>query len=78
MSYRQIDCEQALWQLYVYLDRELGDDEQVAMRRHLESCRSCFSRMEFERRLKERLRGLRDEGPSKRVEDRIRKLLQRF
>lgn len=50
------DCEEALRKLATYLDRELPGPETARIRRHLETCRSCFSRAEFERRLKERIR----------------------
>ena len=49
-------CEEALQQLATFLDGELSPDESDQVQGHLEKCRSCFSRAEFERRLKERIR----------------------
>lgn len=78
MSRKQIDCEQAIKQLYVYLDRELGENEHLAIQQHLHTCKSCFSRMEFERRLKEKVGALRDEDATQSVEARIKGLLKSF
>lgn len=49
-------CEEALEKLATFLDGELDPKESAQVRRHLKTCRSCFSRAEFERRLKERIR----------------------
>ena len=50
-------CEEALRRLAAYLDDELDPSSREEVGRHLERCRSCYSRAEFERRLKERIRG---------------------
>jgi hypothetical protein len=56
----------------------LSDSEQDDVERHLRTCRSCYSRAEFESRLKQRLAALSgDDAPTK-ARDRIRKLIQGF
>lgn len=71
-------CEEALRSLAEYLDDELAGDVRQSVRRHLEVCRSCYSRAEFERRLKFELRKLgKDEVPVG-LEQRVRHLLQSF
>ena len=73
-----IGCEQALKRLLEFIDRELPDREHESVERHLRTCRSCFSRTEFESRLKQRLSALSgDDAPAK-SRDRIRKLIQGF
>ena len=52
MRKNQINCDQALRQVYAYLDQELGERERVAMQEHMRTCKGFFSRMEFERLLK--------------------------
>ena len=52
----QIDCEEAVRRLAEYLDRELSQASRAEMKVHLQRCRDCFSRAEFERRLKARIR----------------------
>jgi len=71
-------CEEALRSLAAYLDDELAGDVRQSVQRHLEFCRSCYSRAEFERRLKFELRKLgKDEVPVG-FEQRVRHLLQSF
>jgi anti-sigma factor (TIGR02949 family) len=71
-------CEEALRSLAAYLDDELAGDERQNVQRHLDVCRSCYSRAEFERRLKFELRKLgKDEVPVG-FEQRVRRLLQSF
>ena len=78
MSNKPIDCEQALKQVYEYLDHELGHHDHEVMQQHLSICKSCFSRVEFEQRLKEKVKALRDEQPSDSTSDRIKQLLKGF
>jgi mycothiol system anti-sigma-R factor len=53
---RQISCEEALESLLEYLDTELADERTHEIDRHLSTCRSCYSRLEFEKHLRSRLR----------------------
>lgn len=79
MTKHEIDCEEALRSLFDFLDHELDDEESDAMQRHLSTCRTCYSRANFERRLKDRLRELRhDDDPAVDAEERIKRLLQSF
>jgi len=80
MTKHEIDCEQALKQLFEYIDHELPESDRGAMQHHLHTCKSCFSRYEFERRLKEKVGGLRsdEDTVSSEVGDRIKKLLKSF
>lgn len=72
---KPIDCEQALAQVFEYIDHELDAYEREAMQRHLHACKSCFSRAEFERRLKQKLAGLR-ERPAPDAQARLAKLIK--
>lgn len=75
---RTIDCEEALRRLFDYLDAELAGEPQREMEHHLERCRSCFSRLEFEKRLKTYTAELGQEPASEELEQRIRALLDSF
>ena len=73
-----IGCEQALKRLLEFIDRELSDGERDSVDRHLRTCRSCFSRMEFESRLKQRLSALSTEDVPSTSRDRVRDLIKKF
>lgn len=78
MNQRRIDCEEALKQILAYIDRELGDEERAAMQGHLHTCKSCFSRMEFERLLKGKVGALREEAASPQLSARVKALLKSY
>ena len=71
----KMQCDDALRLLAQYLDRELSDGEHAEVERHLRTCRSCFSRAEFERRLKGELAALTAADVPTALQDRIRVLL---
>ena len=52
-----IGCLEAIEALYAYLDGEMREPEsRAALEHHLGHCRSCFSRLDLERRLTEHAR----------------------
>lgn len=75
---RTIDCERVLRLLFLYLDGELEVDERHDVEHHLEHCRSCFSRAEFERRLRSHLAELGRSPVAADFEGRIRSLIRHF
>ncbi|MFO1362243.1 MAG: zf-HC2 domain-containing protein [Burkholderiales bacterium] len=78
MTKQQIDCELALKQIFEYVDHELGEHEHAWLEQHLRTCKSCFSRMEFERRLKEKVGALREDELASPLGERIKSLLKSF
>ena len=78
MTKREIECEQALRQVFEYIDHVLDDTERAAMERHLHTCHSCYSRVEFEGRLKAKLGELKSDDADPTVRKRIKKLLESF
>jgi predicted anti-sigma-YlaC factor YlaD len=75
---KTVTCEEALRLLAEHLDGELDGAHQDAVEEHLARCRTCFSRAEFERRLKARLVTLRERAVETTFEHRIRALIGRF
>jgi anti-sigma factor (TIGR02949 family) len=71
-------CEEALKRLMEYIDGELPDEDHHAVERHLCTCRSCFSRMEFERRLKDRFATIASDSVSIASRERVRQLIKRL
>lgn len=78
MKDRTLDCEQALRLLATYLDQELSGPQSRSVEDHLERCRTCWSRAEFERRLKVQVQELRNGDPPPELQTRIRGLLGEF
>lgn len=55
------DCDDALANLYLYLDSELDKPSSELIRSHLEMCSGCNGSFDFERRLKAVVRERLDE-----------------
>jgi len=74
-----MNCDEALRLLAVFLDGELDAGPQhEGVAHHLEICRSCFSRAEFERRLKTEVGRLRQNEAPPEFEQRVRRLIGAF
>ena len=78
MTRKDLNCEQALHRLFEFLDHELDAQERDAVRYHLSTCRSCFSRAEFEQRLKQKLHELRQDEAEAAATERVKRLLENF
>ena len=50
------DCNDALHQLYDFLDGELTDAKRAAIRHHLDSCQPCAEPYDFEAELRHVIR----------------------
>jgi len=72
------DCEEVVANLLAYLDGEMDTETRARIDAHLEHCRGCFSRAEFERALRRRLQELRQSPPSETLSRRIRTMLDAF
>ena len=47
------DCDDAVFELYTFLDGELTDDRRADIRRHLDDCPPCFEQFDFEAELRQ-------------------------
>jgi mycothiol system anti-sigma-R factor len=74
----QISCEDVIAKLLEYLDRELDAEAQRDVERHLETCRACFTRAEFERRLRARVAEAGEAKAPQSLRRRIRALIGRY
>lgn len=75
---KTIGCREALKHLFAYLDEELPTERREQIDRHLEICRSCYSRAEFDRLLKSKLREIGRGSVRAAFEKRIRLLSGQF
>ena len=70
---QDMGCLEAIEVFYAYLDGELDGPESAAdFEHHLDHCRSCFSRLEFESLLTKRLK----QQASGRAPDALRRRLK--
>lgn len=75
---RYITCEEVIERLFDYLDRELDERQRNEMERHMSKCRDCFSRAEFERRLRRRVAAAGTQRAPERLRRRLKTLLDEF
>jgi anti-sigma factor (TIGR02949 family) len=73
-----ITCEEVLRRLLAYLDRDLDAHTAALIDRHLEACRGCFSRADFERKLKAHLRAAGEKPAPRRLRARIKGIVDKF
>jgi anti-sigma factor (TIGR02949 family) len=71
-------CEDAVRLLAAHIDRELDAPAESQMERHLEICRSCYSRAEFEKRLKSSIAHLAREPVRPELADRVQTMIRTF
>ncbi len=51
-SHQHAGCDEALEELYLFLDGELTDERRVTIRTHLDECSGCFEAFDFEAELR--------------------------
>ena len=74
-----IDCKMALKNLFDYLDKELDKKDTEEFERHVELCRKCYDRFDFEKALKDRIRKQAGRGQaSPKLLKRIASILEKF
>ena len=78
MTEEHITCEEVIEHLLAYLDRELDDGISERIEAHLERCRDCFTRAEFERHLRDRVREAAATQAPETLHRRLRKLIDSF
>ncbi len=74
-----MNCLKAIEQLWQYLDHELDGESSSDLQRHLQECRGCFSKAEFERQLRALLRrSCGEEQAPTHLRERVIKLLRMY
>lgn len=77
-DHNHIRCEEVISHLLTYLDGELDDVKRAQIDRHLEECRGCFSRAEFEKELRKRVRQIGEDKAPTTLKIRIKELIDSF
>lgn len=78
MSKAHLTCEEVIERLFDYLDRELDAELSADIDRHIERCRDCFTRAEFEKKLRAKIIDATTVKAPDRLRRRIKGLLDRF
>ena len=75
-SIKEIDCLEAIDNLYSYLDGELNDATTLSeFKNHLEHCHSCYTRSELEKELNERIKQSGQGQAPESLQKRLRNLM---
>jgi len=77
-THGKITCEEVIAHLLAYLDNEADAKKHSGIEHHLEECRACFSRAEFEKALRAKVRQLGDKEAPAALRRRVKVLLDRF
>jgi anti-sigma factor (TIGR02949 family) len=75
---KNIRCEEVVEHLLTFLDGETEDGRKRLIEQHLEECRSCCSRADFELALRHKVREVATPKPSLRLKQKIRQLIDQF
>jgi mycothiol system anti-sigma-R factor len=71
-------CEKVLQEIWDYLDQEITPESCAEVKKHLDLCRSCFSRLEFQRHLREKMRDKTNHICPEKLKQRIQKLVDLY
>ncbi|HXF54436.1 MAG TPA: zf-HC2 domain-containing protein [Hyphomicrobiaceae bacterium] len=74
----KISCEEVVAHLFDHLDGELDAKRRADIDRHLEECRGCCSRAEFERLIRQKIAALGSEPLPPTLQRRLMMLLDEF
>ena len=70
------DCQDALHELYGFLDGELTEERKAAIRQHLDECQPCAEPYDFEAELREVVRRKCQEQVPEALMTKVRAALQ--
>ncbi len=73
-----LDCQDVIEHLFDYIDKEMDGKNLAEMKMHLELCRSCFDRIEFERVMRIQIQEKTNHCCPERLKNKIRKFIENF
>lgn len=71
-------CEQVIQNIWDYLDREMCGEDMTEVQKHLDLCRGCFTRIEFEKILREKMRKTTHHCCPDKLKKRIKDLIDHY
>lgn len=73
-----LDCQDVIDNLFDYLDQEMTVEVQTSLKAHLDLCRNCFDRVQFEEVLRIKMRQKTSHCCPEKLKKRIQSLLDQF
>lgn len=73
-----LDCQAVVDRLFDYIDEELTPENKLALKAHIDLCRQCFDRIEFEVVLREKVKKKTVVMCPEKVRQRIQSILEQF
>jgi anti-sigma factor (TIGR02949 family) len=73
-----MSCEKVVQSVWEFLDRDMTPDTIAELQKHLDLCRSCFSRVEFEIALRENCRSKTNHTCPEKLKLRIRQIIELY
>ena len=75
----EINCIEAIDQLYAYLDGEINDSQTIKkVEHHIRHCHSCFTRSQLENELTNRIKKSAEKQAPESFKNRLHKLMENF
>jgi len=75
---KTITCIEAMSKLQAYLDNEVGGPTEQDIDHHLDNCRECFSRSEFEVTLRKKVAQISATKTPEDIQQRLTSLIKKF
>jgi anti-sigma factor (TIGR02949 family) len=73
-----ISCEEALRHVFDYVDNQLSGRNLQEVEDHIEKCRHCYDRVEFEKLLKARIKNINPKTDNSKLMKKIDSLINSF
>ena len=71
-------CEKVIESVFDYLDKEMTPENMAELQKHLDLCRSCFSRFEFEISLRQNLRSKTNHTCPEKLKLKLRQIIELY
>ncbi|MDX5150836.1 MAG: zf-HC2 domain-containing protein [Acidiferrobacterales bacterium] len=75
---KELECDEAIRMVLEYLDNELENHDHDALEAHIHKCRACYTRVEFEKRLKGMVQKAPEISAPDSLKSKIKKITDQF
>jgi mycothiol system anti-sigma-R factor len=75
---KTISCNEALEKMFEYIDGALAGKSHSELEQHIETCKGCLKKLDFQLKLKKRLTKVKPESVSKGLAKRLNNILNSY